>query len=128
MNDLAAMPDPLCSSRSVADGTIVTVHGDTPKNPLQKESWPNATPHNTNWLYAMGNGYLRTGWFGGVHANGNVSGFDPETGAEVPRLSRKRGAAAASAAVAYAVAKGNLEPIRDFLGDDGRASIEGIIV
>ena len=124
MNDLAAVPDPLCSSRSIADGTIITVHGDTPKDPLQKAGWSDDTPGNTNWLYAMGNGYLRTGWFGGVHADRTVSGFDPATGADVAHQSGFT-ATAASAAVAYAVAKGNLEPARPYL--DGK-SIDGIIV
>jgi hypothetical protein len=115
MNDLGAMPDPLCSSRSIADGTVLTVHGDTPKNPLQKAGWPDETPGNTNWLYAMGNGYLRTGWFGGVKADGTLCGFDPATGAEVADQPSDATSRAASLAVAYAVAKGDTAWIRDFL-------------
>jgi hypothetical protein len=124
MNDLGAIADPLCASRSLADATVLTVHGDTPKDPLVKAGWPDGTPGNSNWLYVMGNGYLRTGWFGGVEVDGTVTGFDPESGKEVPGQSSEVTAAAAGAAVAYAVAKGNRQRVRDFFG----GSIDGMVV
>jgi hypothetical protein len=106
-NDLATAPDPACTSANLDKTTILTVHGDTPKTPLQRDAWPDATPSNANWIYAMGNGYLRTGWFGGIHADGSVDGFDPTTGNAVPMQAANVTSTAAGAAVAYAVSKGN---------------------
>src|SRR6185312_5069222 len=106
-NDLATAPDPACTSANLDKTTILTVHGDTPKTPLQASAWPDATPGNANWIYAMGAGYLRTGWFGGIHADGSVDGFDPTTGNAVPMQAADVISTAAGAAVAYAVSKGN---------------------
>ena len=36
------------------------------------ELWPDGTPNNTNWLYVMGNGQLKTGWFGGQTHKANT--------------------------------------------------------
>lgn len=124
MDDLMAEPDPSCSSTSLADTTILTVHGDTPKDPRNRGGWPDGTPNNSNWLYVMGNGYLKTGWFGGVKANGNVSGFDPTSGAEVPGQQSNATSAPAGAAVAYAVAKGDMKRVEDFYSGP---SIDGIV-
>src|SRR5262249_47290650 len=63
--DLAEITDPGCTSRKMSETTILTVHGDTPKDPLTASGWPDGTPGNANWLYVLGNGYLKTGWFGG---------------------------------------------------------------
>jgi hypothetical protein len=122
--DLKAIPDPLCTTKTLADTTILTVHGDTPKDPRARGGWPDGTPQNSNWLYVMGNGYLKTGWFGGVKANGNVSGFDPKTGNEVPDQPASATSAAAGAAVAFAVAKGDMNRVADFYTGP---SISGIV-
>ena len=112
--DLAASPDPACSQQNLADGVVLTVHGDTPHSPLQRSAWPDATPADSNWMYVMGAGHLATGWFGGVKADGSVDGFDPTTGAAVPGQPSSTTSTAAGAAVAYAVAKGNLKRVKDF--------------
>ena len=52
----------------------------------------------------MGNGYLKTGWFGGVRGDGSTDGFDPTTGNNMPGQASTATAAAAGAAVAFAVA------------------------
>jgi hypothetical protein len=78
-----------------------------------RAAWPDATPGNSNWLYVMGNGYLKTGWFGGVKSDGSTAGFDPTTGKEVPGQSSDATSAAAGAAVAYAVARGDMKRVRD---------------
>jgi hypothetical protein len=124
LDDLSETPDPLCSSRTLADDVVLTIHGDTPKNPRNKNGWPDGSPGNSNWLYVMGNGYLKTGWFGGVKANGDVSGFDPVTGAEMPGQSSNATSAAAGAAVAFAIAKGDMKRVRDFYTGP---SIDGIV-
>jgi hypothetical protein len=114
VKDLNADADPLCSSRKLADNLVLTVHGDTPKDPLVNNGWPDGTPNNANWLYVMGNGYLKTGWFGGVRQNGSVDGFDPTTGNDVPNQPADATSAAAGAAVAFAVAKGDLKRVQEF--------------
>jgi hypothetical protein len=114
MEDLAGYADPACANKSLADTTVITIHGDTPKTPLNRSGWPDGTPGNSNWIYVMGNGYLKTGWFGGVKANGNIDGFNPTTGATVPNQSSGATSAAAGAAVAFAVAKGDMGRVSQF--------------
>lgn len=122
--DLAEVPDPLCSARTLADDVVMTIHGDTPKDPRNKNGWPDGSPDNSNWLYVMGNGYLKTGWFGGVKASGDTAGFNPTTGAEVPGQASSATSAAAGAAVAFAVAKGDMKRVRDFYTGP---AIDGIV-
>ena len=110
----AATADPSCSGKSLDQNLVITIHGDTPKDPLQRSGWPDGTPDNSNWLYVFGNGYVKTGWFGGVGAGGAVSGYNPATGADVPGQSSAATATAAAAAAAYAVAKGDLRRVQDF--------------
>jgi hypothetical protein len=105
--DLANSPDPVCSTQKLDTSTVLTVHGDTPHTPLQGDAWPDATPEDSNWIYAMGSGFMRSGWFGGVHADGSVDGFDPTTGAAVPGQPSQQTSPAAGAAIAYAVSKGD---------------------
>lgn len=124
-NDLALTKDPACLTSDLSQTTILTVHGDTPHTPLQASAWPDATPKNSNWMYVMGGGHLRSGWFGGVHVNGNVDGFDPATGAAVPNKSSNETSTAAGSAVAYAVAKGDMKVVQQF---SGNLDIKGIVV
>ncbi|APR76516.1 Hypothetical protein A7982_01863 [Minicystis rosea] len=99
--------DPACSGKKFADTTVLTVHGDTYHSPLQGDAWPDATPADSNWIYVMGCGYLRSGWFGGVRADGSVDGFDPTTGQDVKGQASQQTSAPAGAAVAYAICKGD---------------------
>lgn len=124
LKDLAEDQDPLCSSRTLADNVVLTVHGDTPKDPLNNNGWPDGTPNNANWIYVMGNGYVKTGWFGGVRANGSTDGFDPTTGDKVPNQQANATSDAAGAAVAFAVAKGDMKRVQEFYTGP---SIDGIV-
>jgi len=124
-NDLDTMVDPSCMKGKLSQSTILTVHGDTPHTPLQASAWPDATPKNSNWMYVMGGGHLRTGWFGGVHSDGSVDGFDPASGMAVPGKPSNETSTAAGAAVAYAVAKGDMKLVTPF---SGNLDIKGIIV
>jgi hypothetical protein len=114
MNDCANTPDPSCSSQSLADSIIFTIHGDTTKDCRTQEGWPDGTAGNSNTLYVYGNGFLKTGWFGGIDASGNVSGWDPTTGASVPGQASSVTSAPAAAAVLYAVSKGDSRRVEDF--------------
>lgn len=124
MADLASMDDPSCSARNLSESVVMTVHGDTPKDPRDRSGWPDGTPNNSNWIYVMGNGYTKTGWFGGVRTNGNTDVFDPTTGNTVPNGNSGDVSAAAGAAVAFAVAKGDMRRVEDFYNGP---SIEGIV-
>ncbi|MFO0614228.1 MAG: twin-arginine translocation signal domain-containing protein [Polyangiaceae bacterium] len=124
MNDCQATPDPACSSRNLSDSIVLTVHGDTPKDPRDRSGWPDGTPNNSNWLFAMGNGFLKTGWFGGVKADGSTDGYDPTTGKTIPNQQSNTNSAAAGAAVAYAVAKGDMRRVQDFYNGP---AIDGLV-
>lgn len=124
MKDLGEEKDPLCSARSLADNVVMTVHGDTPKDPLNNNGWPDGTPNNSNWIYVMGNGYVKTGWFGGVRTNGSTDGWDPTTGKNVANQPSDATSAAAGAAVAFAVAKGDMKRVQEFYSGP---SIEGVV-
>ncbi len=114
MADCAKTPDPSCTSKSLADNLVLTVHGDTTKDPTQRSGWPDGTPGNSNTLYVFGNGYLKTGWFGNIDAQGNASGWDPTTGKDVNGQASSVTSMSAAAAVAYAVAKGDMRRVEDF--------------
>jgi hypothetical protein len=122
--DMALVQDPLCTSRTLADDVVITIHGDTPKDPRNKDGWPDGTPSDSNWIYVMGNGYLKTGWFGGVHADGSVSGFDPTSGKDMPGQTSDATSASAGAAAAYAVAKGDMRRVKDFYNGP---ALDGIV-
>jgi hypothetical protein len=124
VKDLLLEPDPVCANRKIGDNVIITVHGDTPKDPMDRGGWPDGTPNNSNWLYVMGNGYIKTGWFGGVKADGSTSGFDPATGQEIPNQQSNATSDPAGAAVAFAVAKGDMKRVQDFYNGP---SISGIV-
>lgn len=122
MADLGATPDASCGGTSLADNVVLTIHGDTPKTPLQASGWPDGTPGNSNWMYVYGNGYLKTGWFGGIKRDGTAMGYDPATGSENTTPSSAL-SGAASAAVAYAIAKGDMRRVSDF----ARININGLV-
>jgi hypothetical protein len=126
--DLAGASDPQCAAKTFADTTILTVHGDLPKDPLDRVAWPDTTPGSSNWMYVLGNGYLKTGWFGGVGVDGAVTGFDPATGAEVAWPTDAAGMDATSApvgaAVLFAISKGDMRRVSEFYTGP---SIKGIV-
>lgn len=122
--DLAATPDDQCAGQSLADSLVLTIHGDTPKDPLQRNGWPDGTEQNANWTYVLGNGMLKTGWFGGIDRSGNVKGFDPATGNDAAYNGGSL-AKAATAAIAYAVARGDARRVGDFANG---VNINGITI
>jgi hypothetical protein len=111
--DMAATPDDQCAGASLADSLVMTIHGDTPKDPLQRGGWPDGTEQNSNWVYVLGNGMLRTGWFGGIDRGGAVKGFDASTGGAIA-YNGGQCARDATGAIAYAVAKGDMRRVGDF--------------
>jgi hypothetical protein len=102
MTDLTNNVDD-ATQRSLADDFVLSIHGDTPKDPRNQAGWPDGTPGGSNWMYVWGGGHLYSGWFGGIDRNGNVRGFDA-TGADAP-YNGVNTARFATASLAYAVAK-----------------------
>ena len=134
MNDLK-VPDPSCAGTRIADNLVMTFHSDTPKNPINASpDWVDDTPGRCNWLYALGGGWLKTGWFGGVGIENGaavVTTFDAATGKDVrnaPNAAQNTTTAAAlptAGAIAYAVAKGDMRRVGDvYKGPD----FSGIVV
>jgi hypothetical protein len=122
------IPDPSGCSRTLAEGLVFTVHGDTPKDPTVRDAWPDSTPGNSNWIYVYGNGYLKTGWHGGIDAAGAVSGFDPETGNVVPNQPSTTTTNAAAAAAAFAVSKGDMRRVQDFYQGGALSGIVNVTI
>jgi hypothetical protein len=114
MGDMMAEPDPMCSGAKLGDNLVVTWSGDTPKEPYNASGWPDGTPGNSNWLYVLGNGYLKAGWFGQVKADNTIETFNASSGANVSGGSSAAMAGPAGAAVLYAVAKGDIRRVNDF--------------
>lgn len=102
MADLTATVDDN-TLKSLADDTVITIHGDTSKNPLDRGGWPDGTPNNSNVIYVYSAGHLKSGWFGGTLRNGTAQGFNangqtaPYNGGQTARF--------ALASIAYAIAK-----------------------
>jgi hypothetical protein len=98
--------------KALADDTVLTIHGDTTKNPLARGGWPDGSPGNTNVVYVWGAGHLKTGWFGQVKADGSAEGFNAN-GAAAP-YNGGQTARFAMASIAYAIAKRDERAISAF--------------
>jgi hypothetical protein len=128
MADLASKHDPV-TGESLADGTILTIEGDTPKTPVDTNAWPDNTAQMSNWMFVLGGGALKTGWFGSLTPNGGVdgtaNGFDPHTGDTLTgNYDGNIQAQAAVAATVYAITRGDIRRTQDF----SRQDITGLIV
>ena len=126
-----AVPDPVCGSQGLDKSVVLTVHGDTPHDSLTASGWPDmpqVLKVDYNWMYVMGNGYVKPGWFGGLHVDGSCDSFDPHTGMAVPLDMQDVTVRtyAAGAAVAYAVAQGNKNTVAPFY--TGMTPYDGIVV
>jgi hypothetical protein len=111
MNDLKATTDD-ATGKILADDTVITIYGDTTKQPTNRGGWPDGTPNNSNVIWVYGAGHLKTGWFGGTTAAGQAQGFDAAgntaayNGANTARF--------ALASVAYAIAKRDDRAVASF--------------
>lgn len=115
LHDLAkSMHDPSCSAKTLADSLIFSVSGDTFKAPFNRNGWGDGTPANTNLLYVMGAGYLKSGWFGSVDSGNTATGWDLTTGNTQGAYNGAMLGQAASAALLFAVSKGDLRRVGDF--------------
>jgi hypothetical protein len=110
--------DPLDGGRTLGDNLVLTITGDTCKDPNDNRGWGDGTPDNVNVLIAYdGSGRLAGGAFGGVGADGSTSSFDPGSGAVIANAQASDHANAAApvdAAVLSSVAKGDSRRVGDF--------------
>jgi hypothetical protein len=110
MAELASAPEPSCVRQgqqiTLADNVVLTVSGDTPKNPFMALGWPDGTPGTANWIYVLSNGYMKPGWFGKVLPTGKIN-VDPATGNDNATTLDTIMTDAALAGVLRATARGN---------------------
>lgn len=111
MTDLTSNTDDN-TLKSLADDTVITIHGDTTKNPLQRGGWPDGSPGNTNRVYVYSAGHLKSGNFGSIDRAGTVKGFDAK-GADTT-YNGANTAKFAMASIAYAIAKRDERAISQF--------------
>jgi hypothetical protein len=123
MADLIATKDD-ATLRALADDTVISINGDTPKSPTQPGGWPDGTPNGSNWIYLWGAGHLRTGWFGGIDRNGNARGYDAN-GNDAP-YNAANTARFATASLAYAIAKRDDRLISQFANGIKIAGVFGL--
>jgi hypothetical protein len=115
MGDLMSIDDPMCAGRKMGDNLVMAWIGDTTKDALNSSGWPDGTMNNHNVMYVFGNGWTKAGWFGGIDANKALNTWDPTTGANTTTgMTSAQLAAPASAAVLFAVAKGDMRRVQDF--------------
>jgi hypothetical protein len=112
MNDLLNTTDD-ATMQVLSDDTVITVHGDTTKTPLDKAGWGDGTPGNTNIVYVYGAGNLKTGWFGSIDRTGKVTGFDQNAAAAT--YNGTNTAKYATASIAYAIAKRDDRAVGNFV-------------
>jgi hypothetical protein len=130
-NDLASVPDPTCASQTLDKSVVFTAYGDNTHDPFTGGgngvggAWPDVplvggSQDSPNWMYVMGNGAIKNGWFGGMNPTGPANYFDPSTGAAVPLPQndtagiRQASTFAAGAAVLYAVANKQTQVVAPF--------------
>jgi hypothetical protein len=115
MGDVMAVDDPMCAGRKIGDNLVMAWIGDTHKNPFNPSGWGDGTTANSNVMWVMSNGYTKAGWFGQDN-KGSIVTWNPTTGADDPAatMSSAALAAPASAAVLFAVAKGDMRRVSDF--------------
>ena len=111
MNDLKATVDD-ATGQVLADDTVITVCGDTTKDPTNRGGWPDGTPNNSNVMWVYSAGHLKSGWFGGTTRNRVAQGFDAN--GNTAAYNGTNTAKYALASVAYAVAKRDDRAITPF--------------
>ncbi len=122
LEDANTTVDPLDPARKIGDNLVITITGDTCKNPNDRQGWGDGTPDSANLLIAYdGSGRLSGGSFGGVKADGSTTGFTAATGAVIPKATAADHLTAAPpscAAVLNAIARGDTRRVGDFYRGD----------
>lgn len=112
-SELDNTPDPTNPGKKIGDRVVLTMSGDTPKNPYQRNGWPDGTPGGMNLLFVQGAGLLQPGWIGDVQPNARVN-WDPVTGQDNMNTPTAVCTSAACGAVLYAVSGGKKDSVRPY--------------
>jgi hypothetical protein len=102
------------TQKPLADNIVITMKGDTYKNPLNSAGWGDNTPGNTNIVYVYSAGQLLSGWFGDITATGVVQGVGPD--GALTTYNGANTAKYAMSSVLYATAIGDSRAIQSFVG------------
>lgn len=132
MNDCMAVEDPMCAGRKIGDNLVMAWNGDTTKDALTSAAWPDGTQQNHNVLYVMSNGFAKAGFFGGIQTDKTLSLWEPVGGTQLASTALNGAtsgalAAPASAAVLFAVAKGDARRVQDFYRGPSIAGITNAV-
>ena len=121
-----SLEDPSCAAKTLSQNLVMTISGDTYKNPNNRNGWGDGTPNNSNLLYVMSNGLLPPGWIGTINKQGMAQGFDPGTGALTAGYTNGAmlGQQAAAAAL-YATCADNRR-VSDFIAGGAGAGITNV--
>jgi len=111
------VPDPMKSGKFLGDRLVMTVHGDTCKDPHQRNGWPDGVENGANILFVQGSGFLPGGWFGDIGTKARMN-FDPVTGAINTGAPTAQCTSAACGAVLYAVSGGVKDTARQYYSAD----------
>jgi hypothetical protein len=111
------------TQKPLADNIVITMKGDTYKNPLNKSGWGDGTPGNTNIVYVYSAGQLYSGWFGDITPGGAVQGAGPD--GNLTAYNGANTAKQAMASVLYATAIGDDRAIQSFVGGTQVAGVFG---
>jgi len=118
LTDMNTTKDPVDGAHTLGDNLVLTITGDTCKDPNNSQGWPDGTPDSANLLITYdGSGRLKGGSFGGVNSDGSTSAFNSADGSVIATAKASdhlAGAAPACAAVLNSVAQGDQRRVGDF--------------
>jgi hypothetical protein len=106
-----AVADPVRPGKTLGDRLVMTMSGDTTKDPHTRSGWPDGSP--ANLLYVQGAGWLPGGFHGDIQAKMRVN-WDTTTGDNNPMASTQACTSAACACALYAVSGGVSDDVRPY--------------
>ena len=112
-NFLDTVPDSVRSGKFLGNRLVITLSGDTTKNPHSRVGWGDGTPGGSNLLYVQGSGFLPGGFHGDVTPMARVN-WDTTTGDNNPATPTAQCTSAACGAALYAVTGGEADDVRSY--------------
>ena len=104
---------PVIPEQALGDRLVMTISGDTIKNPHQRSGWPDGTPGGTNLLFVQGAGQIPGGRSVDATPTAAPTGY-PATGRNQANVGNDVCTSAACGGVLYAVANGSKDAVRQF--------------
>jgi len=110
---LDTVPDPMQPGKFLGNRLVITMSGDTTKNPHMRTGWPDGTPGGSNLLYVQGAGLIPGGFYGDVTPTARVN-WDTTTGENNMAAPTVQCTSAAIGATLYAVTGGVSDDVRPY--------------